>query len=279
MEREQLMAKYLYGGVTLPAKPDYDETVFPCAYMVGGDTLIVVSAVGPIIKDSGGNATGMRSADGTNLIYSAWTCDDGETWTPLTVERETSTVAAANVFWSNTDLCYEDGTVYVAASEPVPVVEKFPLRQFVEWILPGWGSRPLPMGAREPVAYLYNGVRLPGLPKEWNPETHPYLYIIHAYRFGEEPSEGVEYELLLKKYPLKETSMEYYWESDGPCIYYDNINGKWVFNSSAENEDFDGAKLSYIDWCNVDLIRNEEIYLEASDPVPVYECEVKQYET
>lgn len=103
MEREQLMGKFLYGGVTLPAKPDYDETVFPCAYMQNSNTLIVVSAVGYIIKDTEGNATGMRSADGTNLIYSAWTCDDGETWTPLTVERETSTVAAANVFWSNTD--------------------------------------------------------------------------------------------------------------------------------------------------------------------------------
>lgn len=267
MEREQLMGKFLYGGVTLPAKPDYDETVFPCAYMQNSNTLIVVSAVGYIIKDTEGNATGMRSADGTNLIYSAWTCDDGETWTPLTVERETSTVAAANVFWSNTDLCYEDGTVYVAASEPVPVVEKFPIREWIGWLLAGLCSRPLPMGARVPVAYLYNGVRLPGLPKEWNPETHPFACLFttggNVYTLRMMPSDSY-----YTTYFNKRVFM-----SDNGCLEATNVTGDTDRFTLTERTG--GVYISLTDktiWVNFDLVNEDgSIFLAASDPIPVYE--------
>lgn len=50
------------------------------------------------------------------------------------------------------------------------------MRSCVMGLLLGQFSSPLPMAQKEPVAYLYNGVRLPKLP-EWDREKYPYAYI------------------------------------------------------------------------------------------------------
>lgn len=51
--------------------------------------------------------------------------------------------------WTNTDLYDEDGNLFLSAAG-----KKFPIREWIGWLLAGLCSRPLPMGAREPVAYL-----------------------------------------------------------------------------------------------------------------------------
>ena len=50
------------------------------------------------------------------------------------------------------------------------------MREFVKGMLPGLPGKPHPMANKEPVAYLYNGVRLPKLP-EWDREMYPYAMI------------------------------------------------------------------------------------------------------
>ena len=50
------------------------------------------------------------------------------------------------------------------------------MRDYVKGLILGLSGKPLPMSQKEPVAYLYNGVRLPKLP-EWDREAYPYAYI------------------------------------------------------------------------------------------------------
>lgn len=59
----------------------------------------------------------------------------------------------------------------------------FNLKMWLAGFLLGLAGEPLPLpqkeaGDKTPVAYLYNGVQLPPLPKEWNPKTHPFAYIL-----------------------------------------------------------------------------------------------------
>lgn len=117
-------------------------------------------------------------------------------------------------------------------------------------------------GMREPVAYLYNGVRLPGLP-----ETElPYLVII----LNED--DGNYY---LGCFDYKKTAY-----ADGKVSFtsfmadelYVSANGRWTVSDAT----FTGTRLAV--WVNYDLYYTEGIEnvggtlcLAKSDPVPVYD--------
>lgn len=77
--------------------------------------------------------------------------------------------------WANHDILTADDTVYLAASDPVPVGGKFTLHypSFLKGVEVG---RRLKNKRLAPVAYLYNGVKLPPLP-DYNKKAYPYAYI------------------------------------------------------------------------------------------------------
>ena len=147
MEREELMGKCLYNGIKLEEIP---ELTHPFAFMwtTGEDYVLDAVAEKPAtyLEDDGQLWISFTYGDRYSNAYLA-----EDTWNIVTPSEGTATLPASVIVWTNFDLCKEDGTVVLAASEPVPVVEKFPLRQFVEWILPGWGSRPLPMSQKQDV--------------------------------------------------------------------------------------------------------------------------------
>ena len=65
------------------------------------------------------------------------------------------------------------------ASDPIPVTAPAldPLSLFMGWKAGNWVARQ--RGKKKtPVAYLYNGVRLPGLP-EWDKTVYPFAVIVY----------------------------------------------------------------------------------------------------
>ena len=128
---------------------------------------------------------------------------------------------------------------------------------------------------REPVAFLYNGVRLPGLPVV---EGFDKAYITKALS-------GEKYYLRFTSTPLGAKSgllgMGLY--SNGVAVKYRlyaydaNSDNDWVFVREGERA-FDEDSFT-LKWANTDVEAYDyitgaatgEIAMEASEPVPVYE--------
>lgn len=151
-------------------------------------------------------------------------------------------------------------------------------KDFWTGVAMGLKSKGLPAKQdKQPIAYLYNGVQLPGLPEEWNSDERPYAVI----------------------YADTRTNKECLFVSKVPLILYDlNGDGNYTFSASGdgwggslpikfENE---GAKWvegflfpqhieasTYI-WSNYDIQDLKglvgaagSVYREGSEPIPVYE--------
>ena len=119
------------------------------------------------------------------------------------------------------------------------------------------------------MACLYNGVRLPGLPKEWNPVTHPFACIrqtasLNGYWLF--LLEEIQYTVSVIgnwcfvinpgnsfQYRYRESFAEFAWEQmEGYDT--DMVIGSWEY------------------WANFDLLNEDgSVYVSASDPIPVYE--------
>lgn len=139
------------------------------------------------------------------------------------------------------------------------------MRSCVMGLILGQFSSPLPMAQKEPVAYLYNGVRLPKLP-EWDKETYPYAVIRYIH------NETNDYHLIcLRKVVYVGTGVAYKFKGSAG-VYTSTIatgtNGPWS-DLKALNVDF---TVSPAIWSNFDIIAEDgTVYLEASEPIPVYE--------
>ena len=147
-------------------------------------------------------------------------------------------------------------------------------------------SSPLPEVQKQPVAYLYNGVRLPKLP-EWDRETYPYatisvishmtaLTVTLTFRKswkqdvqgGDVPKDAIWTQLGDVEYIIKKTG------------YYPSIDS---VKDTDWGEPIECTKSTWttatnIRWTNKDIISQGSINHEvgeliraASEPVPVYE--------
>jgi hypothetical protein len=131
-----------------------------------------------------------------------------------------------------------------------------------------------------PVAYLYNGVRLPKLP-EWDKEKYPYAIIalVGTSGFG-----GSIYSLRMPE----DNSVVTYGDANTQAInankssLFSNVMGVTDENASSKSwadvkqysmGDIDNyIDLDTIIWTNFDIYKTDgTLYLAASDPIPVYE--------
>lgn len=232
----------------------------------------------PTITFTGSSKLYCIGAAADSLVCNA-TVNDGGTLSWAWYEGET-VVGTGNTFTPPTDTLGErsyfcivtnttEGELLTTTSGTVTirVRELFDIRECIEWLLAGLCSRPLPMGAREPVAYLYNGVRLPGLPEEWNPETHPFACLFttggNVYTLRMMPSDSY-----YTTYFNKRVFM-----SDNGCLEATNVTGDTDRFTLTERTG--GVYISLTDktiWVNFDLVNEDgSIFLAASDPIPVYE--------
>lgn len=104
------MANYLYNGVEAPALPQLTATeqeTYPIAMINKNGRLIYCSAV--YDADADGRVTVSLFS---TIVYDVV---DGQ-W----VKQSTYPMTFKPV-WTNTDILNEDGTIYLAASEPIPV--------------------------------------------------------------------------------------------------------------------------------------------------------------
>lgn len=150
---------FLYNGVELPGLPEWDKTRYPYAfiYIV---TLDGTTGVYTLVMTS----SNVMSYDGNGIICTAANVGQrytvsGEEWVAAAGSDDFYIKRDNLIFtvWANFDVLNSDGSVYVAASEPVPVAGKFPLREWVGWLIAGLCSRPLPVGATAMWETLFEG--------------------------------------------------------------------------------------------------------------------------
>lgn len=123
---------FSFNGVELPALPEWDKSAYP--YVVIRDCSspginsycydVYAYPVKPtaIVEDGILNSK-LRYVvveEGTNWLYVATIEDEGEEWH---IVGEEQTAYKISAIWANTDIAYEDGSLYLAASEPIPVYE------------------------------------------------------------------------------------------------------------------------------------------------------------
>lgn len=167
--------------------------------------------------------------------------------------------------WSNVTLYDEDGNLFLSAGK------KFPLQGWLNWHVIGLCSRPLPLSKREPVDYLYNGVRLPDINTVWtDKEALPYARIAPP-----NPNVGPYYIMTLTESPARvDSKNNKVWFGTGRQEKFEAIDGKWVhWNSGIINYDMEYLLSSNpILWSSYAIYDADgTIYPVKSDPIPVYE--------
>jgi hypothetical protein len=182
------------------------------------------------------------------------------------------------------------GTLYLAASDPVPVSP--PLDPTA--LLMGWlagkrmaamrGKTDVPSG--EPIAYLYNGVQLPDINAVWTDKTaYPYAWVeaYSAEPFGYADA-NVAFLILASNRPtynstegfVLSSNLLQYATTDSEQVASDfGLLSANVWDLSGNDTDntwtmeaFDGRTY----WSNHDILNTDgSTYLAASEPVAVYE--------
>lgn len=274
------MADNLYNGVSLPALPEYDTAGFPFAYIArnAGESACVLTLAeqrpvyGPDPEDSTANSVYHYGMSQSYIV-------DGGAWV-LQAEVETLVHIREDVgavIWTNTEILKTDGSIYLAASDPITGNW---LRSFKTGLALGLCGKPLPFVEKEPVEYLYNGVRLPK-PPEWDKTAYPFAAI--SYR---DTTDGRVYYFFAHEF-------QHYWSRTlslvGTTNYYGSENGSpkavlymkyesdknWAIQEKTDwnlaidkNKDYSDPVV----WTNFDLkYADGSSYCKASEPVPVYE--------
>ena len=220
--------------------------------------------------------------------------DQSDIWTRLHDEVDGSESASApywyndvlvnslgvllkSVVWTNHNIYNtEGGLEYAANDAPVPVPD-IDLKSWLTGYALGLAGKPMPMGMRKPVAYLYNSVKLPPLP-ECDKETYPYAVLyktLLSYRLCYlkhiQYTRNTETGKTLLVIP--KTSIRYRNMTMG-----DN-KGVWEeLPLDADSEIILAVRTgslpssSGIEWTNVTLVDLDgNTVIKASDPIPVYE--------
>ena len=107
------MANYLYNGIELPALPEYDKKAYPYVTIdiVNSTTCLNLYAVLPTV-----NGNQYVFAEKCAVIYYTLHGDTWEYFDSLTI----SNASFDTLIWSNHDILNEDGTIYLAATIPLP---------------------------------------------------------------------------------------------------------------------------------------------------------------
>lgn len=135
------MANFLFNGVPLPALPEWDKTTYFYAYMYhgsGGDFFAIAKRRSePWVDGEGVDVVAFYDL----MLYKV----SGSAWVFLS-NRDSMmhSLKTTDIFWVNTDLYHTDGTLYLAASDPIPVgtaPQLDPLSLWLGWKAGNWVAR------------------------------------------------------------------------------------------------------------------------------------------
>lgn len=130
------MASYLYNGVELPALPEWDKTVYPYAVIMRakdyeqypsafeGEYYLICSVSKFVFTHPSFNQYGGIDVDKGTALMSLYTPTEGDiNWqSPQMVTWDKGfTEDIVDYVWCNPEISREDGTIYLAASDPIPV--------------------------------------------------------------------------------------------------------------------------------------------------------------
>lgn len=144
----------------------------------------------------------------------------------------------------------------------------------VSWL---WGyllalcGRPIRWPSREPVAYLYNGVRLPKMPEV---DGYPFRFIrVHPFTV---PGAYALYCLSEVSYVESTGSAQNIVITEENCVYFDTFDEDWVnVVGGWISHPVPAGSVAFQDWtiwANFTMYnRDGSVCIEASNPVPVYE--------
>ena len=268
---------YLYNGVELPALPEWDKTVYPYAYIhTNGDgTIFLCVCPNPVQW----TVDGMLRHGETKTEKTTWVFSNG-TWQESTCmyyvyrphdEADTD----CTLYWTNTDVPTQDGNgIFLAASDPIPVGGATPTLDPTS-LLMGWLTgemvKAMLSKKKEPVTYLYNGVRLPKLPEvegydnAFTQNKDDVFLVLSNAKLYEHISVSMP-----EKYPHALT-----WETAGTSRFYQLSGAEWVFAGSVDHqadESYLGAgELVFWSSCSIYNEDGITLFLEGSAPIPVYE--------
>lgn len=234
---------YSYNGTVLPPLPNWDKTAYPYVYMqTTGSTetpymLFVYSRPFDTYKTSNERIY----VSGTFSVARIWYNYNGDgEWGGYKehIDHNDSSLFSsmnlASLVWSNTDVPAKDGTIYLSASEPIPV---------------------------ELVGYSYNGTVRPALPN-WDKETYPYAHIRGRELFFS--STPITYDTGTWKYTCSTPYLlaNFTYSTDAT----DDIS--WSEPKETETQSTNGY--NPVQWSNHNILdENGNVYIEASAPVPI----------
>lgn len=303
--------KWSFGGMSLPGLPVRDAQAYPYlhiswltdsfAYLYAVDRLGYVdaaeSAHGLHYLGEGGEMEAMHfihwvvalTETAAQALQGTYPGISTGRWLQVNESYGLGIPMDGGPYWTNATLYDENGAVFLEKSAPVPQ-RSFCRRSYLAGMGPGLMGKALPFPIRRPVAYLYNGVRLPKLP-EWNREMYPYAVIwkkstaivVNPIRYGlvvsSEPIYWVDaYSDYLRVISAANTIT---FEAN---VYADTPNSAaWV--ESSRNEDHVGSVSEGYDalWANHDvyvctysMLTNtytvtDSLHMAASEPIPIYE--------
>lgn len=125
---------------------------------------------------------------------------------------------------------------------------------------------------QQPIAYLYNGVRLPALP-EWDREKYPYATIWSSALFGYMSD---DYGFVVTSAPLHvvKGTGSIFLKSTGEVVAracaYDKETETW--KQLSEEATVTYSKSGGVRWANYDVLYADgTTCTEKSEPIPIYE--------
>ena len=114
---------YLYNGIRLPALPEWDREKYPYAVIIDASPLFIVFKVVDIAPEVDASISFDPSLS-SDANYIQWRYDDEtNTWGSMETGQVGSSGSLFSTIWTNTDLYNADGSVFLAASDPIPVYE------------------------------------------------------------------------------------------------------------------------------------------------------------
>ena len=143
-------------------------------------------------------------------------------------------------------------------------------KDFARGMIVSMALKALPVRKKSPIAYLYNGVKLPKIPDEI--AAYPYVVIQYS-------STGTSYVFGFSQEPA---TYETIWNLTEIVVVTgvpDGVEFGMAFKSSSGDKwnvhSNPGPHESHLDktiWANYDVFSLDgSVYVEASEPIPVYE--------
>lgn len=127
--KEQTPTAYLYNGVRLPPLPEWDKEAYPYAIMEhtksASYNIAYVTVAAQLTTEIIFTGEIVRVHGKSSYYHMSWYDEDGfpVQWDEPVVSENDYNTPLSSIMWSNFDIYHQDGTIYLAASEPVPVYE------------------------------------------------------------------------------------------------------------------------------------------------------------